>query len=98
MLAEPEVLQTNPLTVSFKYKDNATWSDGKPVTGADFVATWQVFINPAFNVVSRTGFEDMKSVKANGKTSPSCPSARSPTGRPTPLSVSSRLTSSRART
>ena len=23
------------------------WSDGKPVTGADFVATWKVFINPA---------------------------------------------------
>ena len=60
-------MKKNPLTVSFKYKANANWSDGKPVTGADFVATWQVFINPAVNVVSRTGWEDMKSVKASGK-------------------------------
>ena len=65
--AKPKITKTNPLTVTFKYKANANWSDGKPVTGADFVATHAVFVNPAFNVVSRTGFEDMKSVKANGK-------------------------------
>ena len=65
--AKPKIVNRNPLTVTFKFKANANWSDGKPVTGADFVATWQVFINPAANVVSRTGWEDMKSVKASGK-------------------------------
>ena len=38
------------------------WCDGKPVTGADFVATWKVFINPKNNVISRTGWEDIKTV------------------------------------
>ena len=31
------------------------------------MATHAAFVNPAFNVISRTGWEDMKSVKANGK-------------------------------
>ncbi len=65
--AKPKIVKKNPLTVTFKYKANANWSDGKPVTGADFVATHAAFVNPAFNVISRTGWEDMKSVKANGK-------------------------------
>jgi peptide/nickel transport system substrate-binding protein len=37
------------------------------VTGADFRATWQVFINPQNNVISRTGWEDIRSVNARGK-------------------------------
>jgi peptide/nickel transport system substrate-binding protein len=65
--AKPKVVKKSPLTISFKYKQSAVWSDGKPVTGADFRATWQVFINPANNVISRTGWEDMKSVTVKGK-------------------------------
>ena len=65
---KPRILKKNPLTVTFKYKANAVWSDGRPVTGADYVATHGVYINPAANVVSRTGWEDMRSVRANGKT------------------------------
>jgi peptide/nickel transport system substrate-binding protein len=66
--AKPTILKRSPLTVRFQFKPNATWSDGKQVTGADFRATWQVFINPKFNVVSRTGWEDIRSVTGNGKT------------------------------
>jgi peptide/nickel transport system substrate-binding protein len=66
--AKPRIVKRNPLTVTFTFKPNATWSDGRQVTGADFRATWQVFINPKFNVVSRTGWEDMRSVTARGKT------------------------------
>ncbi len=65
--AKPKIVKQSPLTISFKYKSNANWSDGKPVTCADFRATWQVFINPANNVISRTGWEDMKSVTCKGK-------------------------------
>jgi len=65
---KPKLVKKSPLTVQFKYKQSAVWSDGKPVTGKDFIATWKVFINPAFNVISRTGFEDIKSVKGTGKT------------------------------
>ena len=58
----------SPLTVQFEYKKDAVWSDGKPVVAEDFWATWQVFINPKNNVISRTGWEDIKSVtRGNGK-------------------------------
>jgi len=64
---KPKMEKPNPLTISFEYKKEAVWSDGKPVTGADFKATWGVYINPKFNVISRTGWEDIKSVTVNGK-------------------------------
>src|SRR5262245_208110 len=64
---KPTIVKRSPLTVKFTFRPDAVWSDGKPVTAADFVATWKVFINPANNVISRTGWEDIKSVKAKGK-------------------------------
>jgi peptide/nickel transport system substrate-binding protein len=65
--SKPRVVRTRPLTVSFKFKNSAVWSDGRPVTGADFRATWQVFVNPANNVISRAGWEEIRSVQAKGK-------------------------------
>jgi peptide/nickel transport system substrate-binding protein len=65
--AAPKLVKSNPATVQFTYKKEAVWSDGKPVTCADFRATWQVFINPAFNVVSREGWQDIRSVACKGK-------------------------------
>lgn len=66
--AAPKIVKQKPLTIQATYKKTAVWSDGKPVTGADFKATWGVFINPKFNVISRTGWEDIKSVTVKGKT------------------------------
>ena len=67
--ARPTVTKANPLTVKFTYKKEAVWSDGKPVVAEDFWATWQVFINPKHNPISRTGWEDIKSVtRGNAKT------------------------------
>ena len=37
-------------------RTQAVWSDGKPVTCEDWKATWQVFDQPAVNVVSRAGY------------------------------------------
>jgi peptide/nickel transport system substrate-binding protein len=65
--AKPKVVREKPLTIAFKFKQSAVWSDGKPVTGADFRATWQVYVNPANNVISRAGWEEIKSVTAKGK-------------------------------
>lgn len=65
---KPKIVKQKPLTIQATYKKTAVWSDGKPVTGADFKATWGVFINPKFNVISRTGWEDIKSVTVKGKT------------------------------
>ena len=41
---EPKVLKSNPLTVSFKYKESAKWSDGRPLTGNDFLATYRTIM------------------------------------------------------
>jgi peptide/nickel transport system substrate-binding protein len=62
-----QLVKQRPATVKFQIKPTAVWSDGKPVTCADMRATWQVFINPNFNVVSREGYQDIKSVKCAGK-------------------------------
>jgi len=64
---KPKLVKSSPTTVSFKYKKSAVWSDGKPVTCADFRATWQVTINPQNNIDSRVGFEDIKSVTCKGQ-------------------------------
>jgi peptide/nickel transport system substrate-binding protein len=66
--AKPRITSKSPLTVKFTYKNSAKWSDGKPVTGKDFRATWKVFTNPNNNVISRTGWEDIRSVSGTGKT------------------------------
>jgi peptide/nickel transport system substrate-binding protein len=66
--AKPKIVKSRPLTVRAVYKSNAKWSDGKPVTAKDLRATWKVFTNPKNNVISRTGWEDVKSITGNGKT------------------------------
>jgi peptide/nickel transport system substrate-binding protein len=66
--AAPKLLKKSPLTTQFTFSPKANWSDGKPVTCADWRVTWQMYINPANNVASRTGWEDIKSVTCKGKT------------------------------
>jgi peptide/nickel transport system substrate-binding protein len=61
-VARPKLVKKNPLTVTLEYKKSANWSDGKPVVAEDLWATWKVFTNPANNVISRTGWEDIKSM------------------------------------
>ena len=64
---QPKILKANPLTVTATYKKSAVWSDGKPITGADFVAGWKTRMNPNWDIVSRSGWEDIASVKVKGK-------------------------------
>ena len=63
----PKLLNKEPLKASMKYKASANWSDGKPVTGADFVALYRTIMNPSWDVVSREGFEDIAKVDVKGK-------------------------------
>jgi oligopeptide transport system substrate-binding protein len=39
-------VSSDGLTWTFKIRSNAKWSDGKPVTGADFVYAWQRILDP----------------------------------------------------
>jgi peptide/nickel transport system substrate-binding protein len=66
--SRPQIVRRSPLTIRFRYKDSARWNDGRQVTARDFRATWRVFINPANNVISRTGWEDIRTVRGTGKT------------------------------
>jgi len=65
--AVPKLLKKEPLSASMKYKETAKWSDGKPVTGADFLATYRTIMNPAWDITSREGWEDISRIKVNGK-------------------------------
>jgi peptide/nickel transport system substrate-binding protein len=67
MDGKPKVTKTKPFTTTFKYKANAVWNDGKPITGRDFVTKWRTIMNPANNVVTREGFDQMTRVTAKGK-------------------------------
>jgi peptide/nickel transport system substrate-binding protein len=62
-----KLVKSNPLTVTFKYKGTAKWSDGKPVTGGDFVTLYRTVMNPNWDITSREGWQDLASVKAKGK-------------------------------
>jgi peptide/nickel transport system substrate-binding protein len=65
---KPRILRANPLTVRFTIKANARWSDGRQVTGADWRATYQAFMNPNWDITSREGWEDINRVQVAGKT------------------------------
>jgi oligopeptide transport system substrate-binding protein len=42
-------VSSDGLTYTFHLRDNATWSDGKPVTAKDFVYGWKRILNPALS-------------------------------------------------
>ena len=53
-------------------KKNATWywvgHKSKPVTAADFIYTWKLFMDPKNNVASTTGYSNIARAKGHGRT------------------------------
>lgn len=68
LTANPKLLKKEPLKATMTYKASAKWSDGKPVTGADFLATYKTIMNPNYDIVSREGWEDIAKIAVKGKT------------------------------
>ena len=64
----PKLLQKEPLRATMTYKPTARWSDGRQVTGADFMATYRTIMNPNWDITSREGWEDIAKVQVKGKT------------------------------
>jgi len=73
------VTNTNPQTVVYKINPKATWSDGVPISAADFIYNWQAqsgspkykdIGNAAFLPAGTAGYSQIKSVTSsnNGKT------------------------------
>jgi peptide/nickel transport system substrate-binding protein len=52
------------MTVTYLIRKNAKWSDGAPVTAADFKFTWQTILSPKYKdiILSTVGYEDIGSV------------------------------------
>ena len=65
--ARPKILKKEPLTAVATYKPTAKWSDGKQITGADFLATYKTIMNPNWDIVSREGWEDIAKIRVQGK-------------------------------
>lgn len=67
-------VRPGPLRVTFRIRPDARWSDGRAVTSADAVFTWRTMINPANQVASRTGWDQIAAITAGRTaTGASCP-------------------------
>lgn len=62
---------TSPQTIEMKLNPKAKWSDGTPITEADYAAEWKALNgkNKAYQVASSTGWDQIRSVTpgASGK-------------------------------
>jgi peptide/nickel transport system substrate-binding protein len=65
--SNPKLLKKEPLTVSATFKKSAVWSDGRPITARDFIATWRTIMNPQWDITSREGFEDIARIVPKGR-------------------------------
>ena len=53
---------TNPQTIEYKLNPQAHWSNGTPITAADFIAQWKAITNPKFDVSGTSPYDKMSSV------------------------------------
>jgi peptide/nickel transport system substrate-binding protein len=62
--AENGGISADGKTITLKLRDDIVWSDGTPITSADFVFTYEMTINPANTVSSSYPYDLMSSVEA----------------------------------
>ncbi len=53
------------LTIRYLLRTDAAWSDGVPVTSSDVKFSWEALTNPDNNVISRHGYDDVRSIDAS---------------------------------
>jgi peptide/nickel transport system substrate-binding protein len=51
-------------TITFRLRDGVQWSDGEPLTAADFIFTYEMIIDPANAVNSVSPYDKIESVEA----------------------------------
>jgi len=51
------------LTVTYKLRQGVTWHDGSPFTANDVKFTWQLIMNSKINIVSRDGYDKIKTIE-----------------------------------
>ncbi len=55
-------ISADGLTIRYHLRGNARWTDGAAVTSHDVVWSWQAIRNPNNDVVSRHGYDDVRSI------------------------------------
>ncbi len=50
------------LTITYKLRSGVTWHDGSPFSAEDVKFTWQTIMNPKVNVMSREGYDKIKTI------------------------------------
>jgi peptide/nickel transport system substrate-binding protein len=60
-------VKSRPFTVTYNIRRNARWSDGAPVTGADYVYAWRKIMDPNSQVAGRDGYDQIRSAKVSNK-------------------------------
>jgi peptide/nickel transport system substrate-binding protein len=62
------VTAKQPFSVTYQIRKEAVWSDGAPVTADDFIFTYRAAVDPANNIVDRTGYTSIaEAVKLDDK-------------------------------
>ncbi len=61
-----------PMTVTYRIKPEAVWSDGEPITSTDFEYTWEQIVNGK-DIYDTTGYVNIESIDT---TDPRPPSSR----------------------
>jgi peptide/nickel transport system substrate-binding protein len=52
------------LTIRYHLRRGVQWQDGQPFTARDAIFTWHAIMNPANNILSRTGYDVIASMEA----------------------------------
>jgi len=54
-------VKTNPLRITYHLNPSANWTDGTPITSADFAFTWRAILNTP-NAYTTSGYTDIASI------------------------------------
>jgi peptide/nickel transport system substrate-binding protein len=57
-------ISPNGLTITYRLRSDARWTDGIPVTASDVRWSWQAIMNGRNDVVSRHGYDDVRAIDA----------------------------------
>jgi peptide/nickel transport system substrate-binding protein len=68
-MGSARIVKKKPFTLDVKIKSKAKWSDGRTVSADDLIFTWQMRINPKWEMASRSGWDSiLRAKKLNTKT------------------------------
>ena len=52
------------LTITYHLRRGVSWHDGAPFTASDVIFSWHLIMNPANNVLTRAGYDDIRAMSA----------------------------------